>query len=401
MSRSRTLKNIVFGLILGGLFLGAMIIGGDAQARSIADMNRQQQEMRDERDYLRARLLEAQSEQQHALSEMLILELELFEVSSEFAVAYDSLRYFEELLAQTEAELELAEAQRADRLEILGARIRFLHQNNRLSYIELLLTSQSLTEFANNREHFRRILEHDQEIIEALEILEQEIAQKRDEIDAQRFAIQMHTEELAMTLAELEAVMAVRAIRIEELEANEVYYQQLMAMKDADIAAVTRDINIAQAEADRVLAQQAIAALNANITRNANSDMHWPVARAPFISSGYGWRQRPIGSGTEFHTGIDLPAPFNTPILAADDGVVTFAGWRNGYGNTIVIYHGGGISTLYAHIRTGGILVSVGQTVTRGQHIAGVGSTGLSTGNHLHFEVLRNGNHINPMPFLQ
>jgi len=401
MSRSKLFKNIVFGLVLGGLFAAAMIFGGDAQARNLTDLNRQLQEQRDERDALRALLLEAQEAQQTAVAEMIMLDLELFEVESEYLIASESLRYFEELLARTEAELAEAEAAKEERLDTLRARLRFLQQNGNLSYIELLLTSQSLTDFVSNREHFRRILEHDQEIIAALQALEIEIAQKRDEIEVQRFAVQIHTEELALAVADIEATMAVRAIRIAELLENEEYYQQLYNAQVDAVTATQRAVNAAQAEADRLAAQQRIAALNASFRANDNADMLWPLARSPFVSSGYGWRQRPFGGGSEFHTGFDMPATRNTPILAADAGIVTFVGWRTGYGNTIVIYHGGGISTLYAHIHGGTTRVSLWQDVYRGQHIAGVGSTGLSTGNHLHFEVLVNGNHVNPGPFLQ
>ncbi|MCL2286481.1 MAG: peptidoglycan DD-metalloendopeptidase family protein [Firmicutes bacterium] len=123
----------------------------------------------------------------------------------------------------------------------------------------------------------------------------------------------------------------------------------------------------------------------------------WPVKGT--ISSGFGWRADPFGGGgRERHTGVDIPAPTGTNIRAAGGGKVTFSGWSNGYGQTIIIYHGNGISTLYAHNSRN--LVSVGQYVERGDVIAHVGSTGRTTGSHLHYEVKINGIHVDPVSFM-
>jgi len=123
----------------------------------------------------------------------------------------------------------------------------------------------------------------------------------------------------------------------------------------------------------------------------------WPIRGT--ISSGFGWRRNPMGgSGSEHHSGVDIPASTGTPIRAAGGGTVVFSGWRNGYGNTVMIDHGSGIVTLYAHNTRNS--VSVGQEVSRGEVIAYVGSTGRSTGPHLHYEVQINGVARNPVPFL-
>ena len=115
-------------------------------------------------------------------------------------------------------------------------------------------------------------------------------------------------------------------------------------------------------------------------------------------NSGYGYRSSPIAGGTEFHTGVDLKATLNTDVIAAESGTVIYAGWRGGYGKCVIIDHGGGYSTLYAHNNV--LKVSVGQTVQRGQVIAGAGTTGYSTGVHSHFEVRINGQHTNPTGYI-
>ena len=127
----------------------------------------------------------------------------------------------------------------------------------------------------------------------------------------------------------------------------------------------------------------------------------WPVPGFNRVTSGFGWRTCPIRGTQSFHGGIDIAGPgiYGASVVAAADGRVVFAAWRGGFGNTIVIYHGDGVQTLYAHLRNGGINVSNGQLVTAGQHIGQVGSTGFSTGPHLHWEVIVNGQQVDPMSF--
>lgn len=114
--------------------------------------------------------------------------------------------------------------------------------------------------------------------------------------------------------------------------------------------------------------------------------------------SGFGYRRHPIYGSTRLHTGMDIAAPCSTPIYAADSGVVSSAGWQGGYGNAIVLVHPSGIATLYAHQSR--LAVSSGQSVSRGQLIGYVGTTGASTGCHLHFEVRVDGTPVNPAPYL-
>ncbi|MCX7758867.1 MAG: peptidoglycan DD-metalloendopeptidase family protein [bacterium] len=128
-----------------------------------------------------------------------------------------------------------------------------------------------------------------------------------------------------------------------------------------------------------------------------NGKFLWPTTSS-VITSYFGYRVHPIWGTTRFHSGIDIGAPYGAPIYAAADGVVIYSGWYYGYGNTVVIDHGSGISTLYAHCSS--LNVYKGQTVYKGQVIARVGSTGNSTGPHLHFEVLINGNPVNPLNYL-
>ena len=374
-------------------------VDGVAWGRSLADLNRQRQEARDEAAEMRAVLAQAQAERRDTEAEIIMLDIELMEVSTELFFAEEALDMTLQRLAEAEIELEQAEADREARFEVLRGRLRFMHQNGNLSYIDLLLGSQNLTDFLNNREHFRRIIEHDNTMVAELIELEEQIIAVRDEIQEQVMALETLTQDLEVAIAALEATLAEREVRLQALGYDEAHAQAMVAAAEATEREVQAHIAAAEAEANRIRAEQRnLQARSGNVSVTANAHMVWPVALAPHVNSDYGWRNRPIGRGTEFHEGIDMRAPFNAGILAAEDGVVTFSGWMGGYGNTIIIDHGGGISTLYAHNTAN--IARVGQFVTRGEQIARAGSTGHSTGSHLHFEVRVNGRHQDPAPFL-
>ena len=129
--------------------------------------------------------------------------------------------------------------------------------------------------------------------------------------------------------------------------------------------------------------------------------MTWPVPTSSRIASYYGMRLHPIFKKWLMHTGVDISETYNKYIVAANSGTVIFAGWRDGYGNAVIIDHGGGVTTLYAHIISNGILVRLGSHVEAGQSIAKIGSTGNSTGPHLHFEVRVNGEHQDPLKYIK
>ncbi|MCQ2561151.1 MAG: peptidoglycan DD-metalloendopeptidase family protein, partial [Clostridia bacterium] len=168
------------------------------------------------------------------------------------------------------------------------------------------------------------------------------------------------------------------------------------AAVDADNKQLAAQVDAINKEADAITAQ--IKNLQSPNTSYAGGTMCWPAQASTKITSPFGNRIHPILKVTKFHTGIDIGAAGGTNILAANSGTVITAGWNNSYGYMVMIDHGGGIVTLYAHSKK--LLVSKGDYVARGQAIALVGSTGMSTGNHLHFEVRVNGSYKNPLDYV-
>jgi len=199
---------------------------------------------------------------------------------------------------------------------------------------------------------------------------------------------------------ELESQQAVQAELKAELERRVADWQSKLTELEADDRELTAFIQAEEAKA-RAAEAAAAAAANGGSTAPAPgsssaSGFQWPVRGS--VSSGFGYRIHPIYGTRRLHTGLDISGGFGTPIAAAKGGTVIDARYRGGYGNAVVISHGGGITTLYAHQST--MNVSSGQQVSKGDIIGWVGSTGASTGPHLHFEVRVNGSPVNPRPYL-
>ncbi len=235
----------------------------------------------------------------------------------------------------------------------------------------------------------QRIYDNDMDIL-------QQIKDQYAEIEKQK-------QTLESLKAQLEDEQQQQKAKQSELEQQKSSVQELQAKVAADNDALSAQIDELNDEANELTAelqrQQAAKQISSSATSTYGGGvMGWPVTGYTSISSPYGYRTHPILHTKKFHSGLDIPAPRGTSIVAANAGTVIFAGTKGGYGNCIMVDHGGGIVTLYGHCSS--LVASVGQTVSRGQTIAKVGSTGQSTGNHCHFEVRVNGSTVSPNSYL-
>ena len=402
--------NIKKGIVIFLVATFFFTIGGNASASltnnpNLTDLQERRRAVQANIDEQVALLAEARAERNDTMAEIIELDIELSEVTNDYYEALENLEIVTELLYQAQENLAEAERQREAQFEMLRLRLRSLHENSPLGYIELLLSSGSIADFLNNMEHFSRILEHDNTMLDALTETEARVARNKQETAQRHTEVQTLTLELEHRINALEATLYMRGSRIEELELDEAAYQAMINQLDADRQQLNLQILNAQAQADAARARQqsANAQTARNVTLSADALFTWPVAGRREISSGYGWRTHPISRRSEFHEGIDMRAPNGTHIFAAADGFVSFAGWMSGYGNTIIIDHGtdgngNRVTTLYGHNSRN--IATQGQWVEQGDHIANVGSTGISTGPHLHFEVRLNGQHTDPGPYL-
>jgi len=298
---------------------------------------------------------------------------------------YDKLVSEIEELKQSIAELdksiEASEKEYNEKLELLKVRLRVMYENSDYTYIDTLAQSKSVIDFFERLELMSTITKKDKEIVESIKQAKQDIEYKKQLVVGQKEQVQLKADESLKTIGNLSATRASLDDQIKEIN--------------------TRLKKIEQEEDKLISQSNALVNQIKSLQKSgsyAGGSMTWPCPSSKTISSYYGNRLHPILKKYKMHTGIDISASQGSSIVAANKGTVIMAGWQSGYGYTVVVDHGGGITTLYAHCSK--ILVSVGQSVKAGETIAKVGSTGMSTGPHLHFEVRKNGATTNPLNYV-
>lgn len=300
-------------------------------------------------------------------------------------------------ITKTEAELKAAQARLQSREKVFYKRVRDIYINGRLSYLDVVVGSKDFSDFANRMEMLKRILQSDMDLINTIKTEREEIASKKAKLEEDRAKV-LELEKVAQEKqnlinqkkAERQAVLE-RAMN--DRDTAERAYNELMA-SSASITAMLQ-----QRAAERAAAAAAASGGSGGggaTWVQGTGQLAAPV-NAP-ITSDFGWRIHPIYGTRRLHAGTDFGVDEGTPVHAADGGVVVEAGWISGYGYTVIIDHGNGMSTLYAH--NSDVAVSPGQTVSKGQVVSYSGNTGGSTGPHLHFEVRINGEPTDPMGYL-
>lgn len=274
--------------------------------------------------------------------------------------------------------------------------------------MEVLLNSDSFSDMLSNMEIVSQIMEYDKNVVTEVQQMRDSIEQMKEKLESDHKQQKEHKDSLEAGKHELEADKAKLKTMMEQVESNMDSARKLAAQMDAEreqINAEIAELSRREAEAARKRAQEEkrkAAQQNSSSSHTAvfsGGSMRWPCPNYSYISSEFGARVHPItGEWQSGHKGIDIASGKGNPILAAKSGTVVKSYLSSSYGNYVVVSHGGGLMTAYAHMSKR--MVSVGDTVSAGQQIGTVGSTGNSTGNHLHFEVYVDGAVVNPMDYV-
>lgn len=290
----------------------------------------------------------------------------------------------QEQVAAVQIELDQTQKELEDRRLALGKRARGIYESGQISHLELLFQSTDLSDFITRMEYFSTLVSNDRQLLTDIQSQKTQIEQKTLDLQRKRDLAEKIQNEAVLASKELENKKSQQREALDQSKkAQQAAYEEVYRL-EAESQAMTERIRKLQASQ------------SGKVTGNGSIST-WPVPGYYEISSPFGWRTHPITRKQSMHTGTDIVAPTGTQIRAAESGVVLIAGWNTAYGNMIVIDHGGGISTLYGH---GSRLdVSEGQSVKADQVIGAVGSTGWSTGAHLHFEVRVSGNPTDPLRY--
>ena len=285
---------------------------------------------------------------------------------------------------EVEKKLKTAEENYDKQKKLLDSYLVAVQESSDTQYLDVLLSSKNISEFLSNYFLITELANSQVELLEDMQNKKNEIQQSKEKLDKNKEDVAVIKANQTKTATVLANTKTVRENFISKLSDQEKDIQSKIDEYYAQFNAINSEI--------LQLAQGGIA------TQYIGGELAWPVPGYTVISSNYGMRTHPITGVYKLHTGVDIRAPLGATFIAANDGIVTKASYNGAYGNMVIIDHGGGVSTLYAHGSE--ILVQVGQTVKRGEPVLKVGSTGYSTGPHAHFEVRLNGVVTNPMPYI-
>lgn len=353
-----------------------------------ATLGEQQQELQEKKEEAEQKLEYVQEELSSSIVKIQELDDTIRQAEADISNLQGELEELQTKIDETELKLQKVEKSYEENDDLLKQRLVATYEEGDIKFLDILLKSSNILEFLSGYYAIQEIIKCDIELLEQIEKEKAEIETSKQELEEQK------------------ATLKVKKAKKEQLavitQNNKTIKEQTIANLSQEEQELQQKIEEYKQEEARIEALIKVATNEYEYTGDYTGGiMAWPVAKSgTYITSGYGIREHPIQGVIKQHTGIDIGnAGFGAPVIAAADGIVTMAGYYGGYGNCVIINHGNGVSTLYGHGQA--ILTEVGKEVKKGDLIMEVGSTGNSTGPHLHFEVRINGSCVDPMPYLQ
>ena len=374
-----------------GLCLLFLFAGGNNETAASSSLQREIQELQDHLSELEQdmqhheeTLDELESQETSVTQELNQLQVQLNRAESEMQEAETQLSLAEKQLQQAEHNLQEAQDELEKRQDFLGRRVRAMYELGMVSYLEVLLTATDFTDFVRRFHTLRQIISQDAEILEAVEQQKKAVEEHKRECERKKVEAEEWRSEVVTRRQALQADVARYENRLDELTSQQQEYLDALDEMERRSEQITDKISEIQHQMS---------------LPGGTPSFQWPLDRGTYwISSPFGPRYHPILGQWRHHSGIDMAASSGTIIRAAADGEVWTAGWLGGYGKTVMIGHTDKHVSLYAHAST--LLVKAGQQVKAGDRIARVGTTGFSTGPHLHFEIRVEGEPKDPQNFI-
>ena len=367
----------------------SMIVGNaSAVTQSEIDaLKKEQEESQAKQAELKNQLADAEADQAAAQEKRELLTLQLNAINAEIDNIDAQIDYYDGEIAQKEEERKEAEAREKAQYELFCQRVRVMEEEGPVSYWSILFNADSFSDLLDRIADVDAVMDYDNEVMDELTATREELERLQADLESARAEEQAAKEQQEAKKAEQQAKVAEAQKLLDQINSNISEVNRQLDEESAAAADIQAEITQKQKQLEEQRKQQ-------NIVISSETGYLWPLPGHYSLSSQFGYRIHPITGVAHSHTGIDIPAPGGTPILAAKSGQVVTSAYHYSYGNYVVIDHGNGNSTLYAHMSSRA--VSEGQMVTQGQVIGYVGTTGSSTGNHLHFEVRDNYSRVDP-----
>ncbi len=340
--------------------------------------------------YLQRQIDEAKRNVQSQAEVKRLLDQQIEGIQDQIEVTKELISQYEVQISAKEDEIKDVDSKINDALDLIKERLIIQHETGNSSMISYILGSDNFEELLTRIEVTNELFEYDQAIINNLSHDREILASAQTELNTLLEKCQTTQDELSVTEQDLEVKVSDATSYLNTLKADEKFLENAKAAKEKELEEIQNTIK----ELLRTIQNQ-------EREDYSNDEFRFPFEYGTWYvnTGGFGWRVWDNGRQTDYHKGVDFAAAYGTPILAVNSGYVTNSYYSNSFGNCIIIDHGGGIFSLYAHASKR--LVSAGEIVTKGQEIAKVGSTGDSTGNHLHFAILKNGEYVDPMNYIR
>lgn len=368
--------NLAMSLLISLSVTGTAL--ADDLEDQLADLQRQAEEQQAKTNEASAKVESVSERLRQIQEELRVATAEYKEVKGQLDSVEDKISDNTELLQKTEADLKVKNKK-------LQQRVRDIYINGQISYVDVLFGAKDFADLMTRMDVLKRIIRHDYDLI-------MKVKEEKATVENTRAQLEKDKAEAEVLVADAQA----KKTKVEDKESEQqVLLDQAIYDRDTSERMYEEIMAASQEVANMIRRSQMSSAGYSGAPAGAGG-MIWPISGP--ITSEFGWRTHPIFGTARFHSGLDIGGDYGMPIYAAASGTVIYAGWISGYGNAVIIDHGGGVTTLYGH--NDSLNVSEGENVAQGQVIAMCGSTGNSTGPHCHFEVRENGEPVSPYGYL-
>lgn len=405
-------KKIVVLAAAAALTLGT-VFSSYATSKAIEDAKKKVSSMEEEKKKVESTLKELEGKKSDTAAYVKELDRNLSALAGELTKLEGDISRKEEQIEEAKAELETAKVTENRQYEDMKLRIQYMYENGQTGLLESMIQSESIAELLNRAEYASQITSYDRKMLEEYRKTRQEVALKeealktehqelltlQDSTKAKQSSVKTLMASKEAELASYETKIASAQGEIDQYNADIKAQEEHMARVEAEIRRKEEEARKAEEarRAEEAKKNQSSAGGDSTV-KKGNTNFIWPCPASGRISSAFGDRSSPTEGASTNHKGIDIPAPSGSSIVAAADGKVVISTYSYSAGNYIMIDHGGGLTTVYMHCSQ--LLVKEGETVKQGQTIAKVGSTGYSTGPHLHFGVRFGGSYVNPSGYV-
>ncbi len=355
-----------------------------AFADEVSNLQQQQQQINSEKAGVQSQIKEFKREKTERVKQLNELNAQMNNVQQTLDNINAEIATTEEQIAYTEMEISNKQRDYDGRMAIFNLRLKEMYQYGDVNFLEVLMQSSSLSDFLTRFEYLKYIANNDKKLLDEVTAMKTSLEEQKKSLDGMKVSLEANKKSQMEKSAELATASQAQ--------------QQLVNEINSDLNAQFEILEDLEAESNAIASQiKAIQAKNSGTT-SAPGTYLWPCPSSKTITSNYGYRIHPIQGTRKLHTGMDIGAKTGADVIASAGGTVIMSQYYGGYGNCIIIDHGGGVSTLYAHMSR--LIAKNGDTVAAGEPIGKVGSTGNSTGPHLHFEVRINGETKDPKKYV-